>query len=677
MFVNTQIFREEALHFMKNGYYCPYPKGTAGYKEYWDEQTKRCIEGYTSGGVTITGVHYAYLNFAQIERSKEGSIKTKSGRLRAEKVYSFPDFWDGDFEYFWEVEKARENGEHLIVAKSRRKGFSFKNAFMCAHHYNFTRKSRSIISGFLSDYAQNTMNMTHDYLNFLNEHTAWRKNRLPDTKDFVRAAFEEVEDGVKVVKGYKSEIQAISFKDNPFKSIGKGVGLFLIDEAGKFPNLKATWQFTKPTLESGDATSGLGIIFGTGGDMEEGSVDFAEMFYSPEIYGFRSYDNRWDEDSLDSKCGYFFPDWQNREGHIDKDGNSLIESAIQSQTIVREQIKSNAKTRSTLTQHISQWPFTPREAFLRATVNMFPVAEISDWLSKLEFSMNNRGIRGDYGTLELTGPFSVKFVRDDSLKPIHNFPVKPEDDIEGAIVIWEHPTLEDGTVPNNLYIAGCDPIDQDEAVSSDSLGSVFIYKKFYKAGESYHKIVAEYTGRPALFNGGTDKFYETVRRLLMYYNARCLYENMLKGIKVYFQKMNSLHYLTETPTILLDRKIIKNSIVNRGYGIHMTPAIKRQGELYIADWLVQPVTDVDGEEVLRLHTIRSIPLLKELVSYDPNPKKNFDRVMALMCVLLQNEQDHDVKPTSMEDSIYNDPFWGKDLFKKTLKNASYPKITHI
>lgn len=675
MFTNTKLFREEALHFLKHGFYCPYPRGTAGYKEYWDEQTKRCIEGYSVGGIKITGAHYGYLNFAQIERTKEGIKKTGSGKLVSNKVFSFPDFWDGDFEYFWEVERAREEGQHLIVAKARRKGFSFKNAYMCAHHYNFTRKSRSIISGFLSDYSQNTMNMTLDYLNFLNEYTAWRKSRLPDTKDFVRAAFEEVEDGVKLIKGYKSEIQSISFKDNPFKSIGKGVGLFLIDEAGKFPNLKATWQFTRPTLESGDTTTGLGIIFGTGGDMEEGSVDFAEMFYSPELYGFRAYDNRWDDDALDTKCGFFFPDWQNREGHIDENGNSIKETAIESQTVIRESIKSNAKTRSTLTQYISQAPFNPREAFLRATVNMFPVAELSEWLSKLEFSMNNVGLRGDYGRLDLLSNDKVKWVVHDE-KPILDFPVKSKESTLGSIVIWEHPERDSGgNVPANLYIAGCDPIDQDEAGSSDSLGSVLIYKKFYKAGDTYHRIVAEYTGRPSIFEGGADRFYETVRRLLIYYNARCLYENQLKGLKVYFQKTQSLQYLTETPAILADRKIIKKTVVNRGYGIHMAAPIKQQGALYIADWLVQPVTDIDGQEMLRLHTIRSIPLLKELISYDPDPNKNFDRVMALMCVMFQNEQDHDIKPVSMEDSIYSDPFWSRKLFKTTLRNATNSKIS--
>lgn len=673
-FKDTHLFRTEAIKYLENfrngkrgpACYCPYPQGTVGWKEYWDEQTKRCTEGYEVNGVKVTGLHYAYLNFAQIERVSE-KAKKKTGRARSE--ISFPDFWDGDYEYFWAVEKAKDAGKHLIVAKSRRKGFSFKNAFMAAHQYNFERDSRAIISSYMQGYSDNTMGMCLDYLNFFNEATAWRKNRLPDTKTFVRAAFEEMDQGVKVTRGYKSEIESITFKDNPFKSIGKGVRLFLIDEAGKFPNLKATWMFTKPTLESGDNTVGLAIIFGTGGDMESGSVDFAEMFYNPDTYGFMAYDNRWDEDAIDTKCGYFFPDYQNREGHIDADGNSIVDTAIESQLIQREIIKKNAKTRHTLTQYISQWPFSPREAFLRGSGNLFPAAELGEWLAKLEGISET----GEVGELILQDANKVKFMPRADLKAIENYPLKPDDDKEGAIIIWEHP---DSVPVSNLYIAGCDPIDQDEAETSDSLGSVFIYKKMFSATETYHRVVAEFTGRPSTFNGGAQKFYETVRRLLLYYNARCLYENQLKGLKTYFQQKQSLHLLTETPTIIADRKIIKKSVVNRGYGIHMTPDIKKQGELYIADWLVQPVVDMDGSEILRLHTIRSKALLKELINYDPDPKKskNYDRVIAFMLCMFQNEQDYDIKPQTMSARIYNDPFWSQKLRTSTIRNATNSKI---
>jgi hypothetical protein len=67
IWVNTSAFREEANHFMKYGYYTPEPWGSHAWYEYWDTQLKRCIHGYETGGVKITGHHYFYMNFCNIE----------------------------------------------------------------------------------------------------------------------------------------------------------------------------------------------------------------------------------------------------------------------------------------------------------------------------------------------------------------------------------------------------------------------------------------------------------------------------------------------------------------------------------------------------------------------------------------------------------------------------------
>ena len=67
IWINTNLFREEALHFEKYGYYCPHTWGSPAWKEYWDEQIRRCVEGYCTGGACITGYHYYYLNFTRIK----------------------------------------------------------------------------------------------------------------------------------------------------------------------------------------------------------------------------------------------------------------------------------------------------------------------------------------------------------------------------------------------------------------------------------------------------------------------------------------------------------------------------------------------------------------------------------------------------------------------------------
>ena len=42
-----------------------------------------------------------------------------------------------------------------------------------------------------------------------------------------------------------------------------------------------TSRKTKPAMEDGIYTTGQMFIFGTGGDMEHGTTDFANMFYNP------------------------------------------------------------------------------------------------------------------------------------------------------------------------------------------------------------------------------------------------------------------------------------------------------------------------------------------------------------------------------------------------------------
>jgi len=79
--------------------------------------------------------------------------------------------------------------------------------------------------------------------------------------------------------------------------------------------------------------------------------------------------------------------------------------------------------------------------------------------------------------------------------PIFNFPHRPSDDLDAPVIIYEHPI---DNAPRGLYIAGIDPYRQGKAKYSDSLGSVYIYKRMHSiSGEEYQDMfVASYTARP-------------------------------------------------------------------------------------------------------------------------------------------------------------------------------------
>ena len=193
--------------------------------------------------------------------------------------------------------------------------------------------------------------------------------------------------------------------------------------------------------------------------------------------------------------------------------------------------------------------------------------------------------------------------------------------------------------------------DHDKA-GTNSLGSTFIYKRFQNFEEYYDIIVAEYTGRPDT----AEDYYENVRNLLLYYNARLLYENERKGIFPYFTQKHSDYLLADQPDIIND--IIGKSTVQRKKGIHMNVPIKDYGEGLIKEYLNSEYAP--GKKALT--TILSEPLLEELIQY--NDKGNFDRVIAFMMVLIYKQQLHNLFVKKKEQDIRQQNLFATPLFSK-------------
>lgn len=675
MFKNSHLFQQAAADFIRNSNsYTKEPTGSPAWHNYWSEQLRRCIEGHEIDGIKITGDHYFYLNFCKIKHTEEDEQKAKKKFVEVRKKFQFPDFWDGDYNYFWAKEIARKGiseedykklnlrikikpsqlngGKHLIVAKARRKGFSYKNAAIAVNKYNTERDSLTLIGAFDKKYLfpKGIMSMCSDYLDFLNEYTGWGKKRLISKQDHKKAGYLLTSpDGSTVEKGYKSEIIATSFKDNPDAGRGKDASLILLEEAGTFSNLKSTYFALRPTVESGIYTTGQIIVFGTGGDMEAGTVEFEEMFNDPETYNFLAFENIWDEGETRKSCGFFFPDNMNKDGFIDNDGNSNLTHAENYELAKRDEMKATAKDKKAVDMWIVEHALTPKEAFLRIKGNIFPGADLQRQLSRLEVENDEKHYW--LGDLLLTETYPhVDWKPNKNLRPILDFPVKRGQDTTGCIILYEPPFEIEGQVPDHMYIAATDPYRQDGA-ESGSLGSTFVYNRLTK------KIVAEYTARPET----AKEYYEMVRRMLVYYNARCLYENEVKGMFDYFEFKQCLYLLADEPQIIHD--VVKDSHVNRKKGMHMTKELKIYGENLIKTWLIEPVTDVEPD-FLNMHKLRSQPLLKELIAY--HAEGNFDRVSAMMMLMyfIQELRKVSAEPEKNVYSFTEMSFFKSNPFQK-------------
>lgn len=662
---NSDKFRTPALTFIASGSYCTYPKGTTEYYNFWETEMDRCINGYTADdGDFITGYNYFYLNYCPITRIVYKQKKNKQGVEELTKVreLAFPDFYDYDYYYFQAIEQAQEEGKHLCVAKARRKGYSFKGAAMLCRNFFLIPNSKSYV------YASNKQYLTDDgiltkawdYMDFIDENTAWGKKRQVSNTAMRRRASMLVTDnyGNKIEVGYKSEIIGVSLKDNPDAVRGKGGMLILWEEAGTFPELEAAWQVARPSVEQDGIAFGTMIMFGTGGDEGPAVMTLRKAFYNPESFNCLGFENIWDEGAQSKSCGFFIPqhtnlDIRDKDGkrlYMDKDGNTLHEKAKEFILGLREKELKDATSSQQIDRYIAEHSESPAEAFTELSGNIFPKKELQKQLGLIRTNKKLQNHK-QVGTLTLANGELIWNIKKSG--DITEFPLPKNSDPTGSIVIWEHPVKD---APFGLYIAGCDPYDHDQS-GTNSLGSCFIYKRFQDF-ESYSDIiVAEYTGRP----NTAEEFYENVRKLLMYYNARLMCENQNTGIFTYFNNKHCSHLLADQPDIIKD--IVSNSSVNRRKGCHMSKEIKLWCEGRLKEWL----EELRGEKQLGLNTILSEPLLEELIQY--NDKGNFDRVMGMFQLMIYREQLYNTQVKKKEEIEKKMTLFDRPLFKSN--NDSY------
>lgn len=92
---DTDYFRPAAIHYQKHGCYTllkPNSNPNSEYYKWVKEETRRCWEGYIreSDGEWVTGYLYFYLNYSPIMLSA-----ITKGTKQANRVYDFPEFWEG------------------------------------------------------------------------------------------------------------------------------------------------------------------------------------------------------------------------------------------------------------------------------------------------------------------------------------------------------------------------------------------------------------------------------------------------------------------------------------------------------------------------------------------------------------------------------------------------------
>ena len=614
------------------------PEDTPEYSALVDREVERCVLGVYIDGIYIHGWMYWHLNhwWIRIDTEDENGVEVR--------IEAHPENRDNE----WKRMK------HLIACEQKpRKGYievggrqggksELEASYLGWNAILFQHTQNVIIGGNDGDLA-----LLKDKIDF-GLRKLWKGISIPRLDKTWKTS--QLRLGYKTPEGENevwSYIMIRNAKDGHNTEAGAGTTArsLIMDEIGKYL-FGATYQAVEPAFKGKYGWRGIPMMVGTGGAFDNGA-DAENFFFNPEAHNFLAIPR---EDGGSGKTGLFLSglyrqdckdvktlgQYLMEEEGLEIDPKSDLfrmtmwvsdkEKALKVINAERESLKNNPD-RTLYLKKVMYYPLTVEECFLSSQENMFDVQAAKRQKEKLVLAKK-------------TGTAVELFLEDGRVKhkfsdklPISNFPLKPSESKDAPVVIYEFP-IEDP--PYGLYVAGVDPYRQGKSEYSDSLGSVYIYKRMHSLmGEKYQDMfVASYTARP----DRKSTWEEQARYLIKYYNARTLVENDEISFIDYMVSKNDSHYLEKQPQWL--REVVPNTTVNRDFGIHRS-AEKIRTHLHnlMKEYLEEQIIverDEEGKilnEVLGVNRVLDPVLLEEIIQFHDD--LNTDRLIAAELAIAQ------------------------------------------
>ena len=670
---DVDYFRQPAIHFLKHGCYTflkPNSNPNSEFRKFWDEEKRRCYEGLIrpSDGAWISGYNYWFLNYQPMMVNKQVGNSNKAIR-----VEEFPFFNEGNVWRYCYLYEAREQGHHAIELAKRGCAKSFSLSAIMGHNLilgeseESHRRNITVLTAYqkeyLSDSKDGTLSKFKPAINFCFSNTPFPRLMLKNSPNEMTWQM-GYKDEYGVERGSLNQVLAVSAKDDSEKLRGKR-GTILFEEMGSFKGLLSLYDITRKSVEDGDLVFAFMYLVGTAAEDESDFSSAKTLLYNTKSYNLHTLTNVYDKPNQGKPTfGFFFPAYVNRAGCYNKDGISDVVKALIQILMARHKAKYSSDPKTVL-RVIAEDPITPAEAIIKVKAAYFPVNSLNERLLQLD---TNPELMNDIyvGDLVQDSNGEIKFTPTNDV-PIRKFGV--ENDTKGALEIFQMPEkTRDGKVYSNRYIVGNDPVDNDQAESS-SLSSTFVLDLFTD------NIVAEYTGRHPF----AEDNYEMVRKLCLFYNAKCLYESNKKGLYAYFAKLNCTHLLADTPEYLRDKQLVKYSAFGSNQkGVNASAAINNYANDLLRNWLMKPIPTIvveDGIEkeikMPNLYRLKNRALLEELISF--TPEINVDRIRAMGMVMLYREEKmilYQGNPSADSEERADASYLGNDPFFKNNFKAS-------
>lgn len=596
-------FTEMARIYESKGVYTDFPEGTKPYKEFWKEQMKRCVEGYTVGKYRITGDHYFFLNFYRMQTAIQGSTKAVTGRSE-----SFPSFLAKQYEFFHYVEMCEYLGMDVCMLKARGLGFSEILACLGVRPFTTTREFRTVYTADSEGHLNPTLTKVWKQLNWLNTNTQGGMKHLRQKIDNMFRKRASMINAQGDEYGPMAEIEGI-VADNPTKVRGDRTERLIFEEAGSNKNMITSWVQGDALVNLGGVKVGVKISGGTGGDSGPALAGLAKMFNDPMSYNILPYKHFHTRDGSVQYSGFFIPahEFSLRKEYLDNRG---VTNSVEFKKFY-EKKRAGMKGQDAIT-YAAENCFTPDEALLKQGDNLFDAELLSEQLTRIAT------IR------DLPKPIPMGLTWDRSGDKAHSR-VNAHKMHDSPLLVLEEPLRDqDGNVYKNLYVAGIDGIDQgqNDSASTYDVSDFCIVIKKRVFGMNSPQYVAIYKERPK----NVKTAYDMAFKLLVWYNAQAMLEYTKMGFAKFLEAEHRTDLLMSRPEFATAGRSVVRRQQKRLIGIPSTTAVIEHGLELITVYLSEYWQDIYFEE-----------LLYQLLNYSFEDKRKFDIVAALVCVEIGDE----------------------------------------
>ena len=649
---NMEYFIKDRKRFEKFGYYTAAKFARdpqSAYRKYWDEQQRRSLEGYVNKktGEWIPGYLYFYWNFGIMLLTEEiGELI--NGKVKSNRIESFPDLWEIDYFYFHYIDQAEEKGDYAALLKCRGVGASFKSASMAIRNFFLIEKSKSYLTASFDGYLFDDGIVTKflDMETFMQTHTAYRKKKIYSKPDHFKSGYKDKALN-NAHSGFLSEMITVNTKD-PNSIRGKRGKLVVHEEFGSNRRGLDTWGITDKSLNDRGNVFGLQLGQGTGGDDQSDFFSLTQIFFKPRSYNVYAIPNVFDKNSMNTVSGFFIGDYMNKPRSYNSDGVTDIVMNLMNIFKERYLYEIDLDDPDAIAKKKAESAITPLEAITVMASNIFPKELAKQCIADLSADYEER-TRGFHNCGLRRQGMNVSLLHSSTYFPIKEYPYTGKQAHNAAVTIKHMPIKHsDGSIPSMRYILGLDTLEDD-----DTKGSLFSIQVMDLWTDD---IVAWYLGRHVII----EEDYEIALSLCILYNGSLNYENNLKGLYGHFKNRNALRYLADTPLILQDKGYVKGGykIGNKSKGTRATEPINAWGRRLQATW--QRKEHIYFEGKVGIETIDDIEYLREISMFDP--LGNFDKISCGNMLFIYREDLVKITESSKFGTEQNYDYNSDDFF---------------